>query len=395
MNRLYISLLAGLCLALVPLCAAAQTKGETSMFSKTVKKPTVKAAEKFLKKYPDSVYAPKVLRLRDSLVFFGLSPNDAAGVLAFRKSYPDSPFKDLADARIREHNTSVISHEEALRVAGSCLDAVGWKKDNVEHIVALDENLELRVLSPGGELEYNRTIPVYSLSDLDVPLALALPLEVAAPFGSRNYLHFAYLNGDSEYVEVLYQPEEDILNQAMFYGTPIKPAEGEKYRIEGQSPEMMEGLSPTAEVMWLTGRFTENPCLVALSRADLLTDESIKWWLERNPKALTSATKLTFGKLDPDCSIVEAYKKARKERGKSSNAALFDIRGYTVICAANKAATEFTLVWCEPVCANKYRDRFLNSIYFDTDATTLNLFYYKGSTTFKYRISLASQTLRR
>ena len=43
----------------------------------------------------------------------------------------------------------------------------------------------------------------------------------------------------------------------------------------------------------------------------------------------------------------------------------------------------------------QYRDRFLNSIYFDTDGTTLNLFYYKGNSTFKYRISLASQTLRR
>ena len=395
MKRLCISILAGLCLALLPLCAFAQTKGETSMYNKTVGKPTVKAAEKFLKKYPGSVFAPKVLRLRDSLVFFALKPDDAAGVLAFRKAYPDSPFKDLAEARIREHNTSGLSREDALRIAGSCLDAVGWKKDNVEHVIALDENLEMRVLTAQGSLEYNRSIPVYSLSDLDVPLTLALPMEAVSPFGGRNYLHFAYLNGDAEYVEVLYQPEEDIINQAMFYGTPIKPAEGEHYRIEGQSPEMMEGLSPTAEVLWLTGRLKENPALVALSREDLLTDESIKWWLERNPHAQSSAAKLTFGKLDPDSSIAAAYKKARKEKGKSSNAALFDIRGYTVICAANKSATEFTLVWCEKACANKYRDRFLNSIYFDSDGTTLNLFYYKGNTTFKYRISLPSQTIRR
>ena len=395
MKRLLITVLAGLCLVIVPVCSFAQTKGETSMYGKTVKKPSVKAAEKFLKKYPESVYAPKVVRLRDSLVFFALKPEDAAGVVAFRKMFPDSPFRDLADARIREHNTSGISHEEALRIAGSCLDAVGWKKDNVEHILALDKNLELRVLYPDGSLDYTRSIPIYSLSDLDVPLSLVLPLEAASPFGSRNYLHFGYLNGDSEYVEVLYMPEEDILHQAMFYGTAVKPAEGESFRIEGQSPEMMEGLSPTAEVMWITGRLRENPSLVALAREDLLTDESIKWWLERNPKAQSSASKLTFCKLDPDCSIVAAYKKARKEKGKSSNAALFDIRGYTVICAGNKAGTEYTLVWCEPVCRNKYRDRFLNSIYFDTDGTTLNLFYYKGNSTFKYRISLASQTLRR
>ena len=395
MKRICILLLAATALMLPGFSSSAQTKGETSMYNKTVKKPTVKAAEKFLKKYPASVYAANVVRLRDSLVFFALRPDDAAGVQAFRKAYPDSPFRDLADARIREHNTSSISHDEALKVAGECLDAVGWKKDNVEMVLALDKNLELRILSPDGLLEGDRSIPVYSLSDYDNPLSLALPMEVVSPFGTRNYLHFAYLNGDSEYVEVLYLPEEDILHQAMFYGTPVKPAEGEFYRIEGQSPEMMEGLSPTAEVLWLVGRIKENPALTSLTHEDLLTDESIKWWLARNPNALTSASKLTFGKLDPESSIVAAFKKARKEKGKSYNAALFDIRGYTVICSSNKSATEYTLVWCEPVCENKYRDRFLNSIYFDSGSNTLNLFYYKGKTTFKYRISLAAQTIKR
>lgn len=395
MKRLCIILAACMAALLPGVSLCAQTRQETSLYGKTVRKPTVKAAQKFLKKYPDSVYAPKVTRLRDSLVFFTLDPDDAAAVLAFRKDYPDSPFKDLADVRIRGHNTSGITHDEALGVAGACLDAVGWKKDNVEHVLALDGNLELRILSPDGSQEAARSIPVYTLSDFDNPLTLALPMEVISPFSGRNYLHFAYLNGEEEYVEVLYLPEEDILSQAMFYGTPAKRAGGEAYRIEGQSPEMMEGLSPTAEVLWLTGRLQENQSLVQLSREDLLTDESVKWWLERNPDALGSASRLHFGKLDSGSSIVAAYKKARKEKGRSANAALFDIRGYTVICAANKAGTEYTLVWCEPVCKNKYRDRFLNSIYFDADGTTLNLFYYKGRTTFKYRISLASQTIRR
>lgn len=388
-----VSLLAGVCFMLMPLASSAQTKAETTMFNNTLRRPTVKAAERFLKKYPQSVYAPKVLRVRDSIVFFALKPDDAAGVLAFRKSYPDSPFRELADERIREHNTSGISHEEALRIAGDCLDAIGWKKDNVEHVIALDKGLDMRILSPAGEYEEARSISAYTLQDAPAPPELVLPLEVIAPLGGRNYLHFGYLNGGSEYVEVLYLPEEDLTSQAMFYGMPMRPLEGEAYRIEGQSPEMMEGLSPTAEVMWLTGRFKENLSLVQISHEDLLTDESIKWWLEKNPKAHSSASKLSFGRLDPESSIVAAYKKAGKEKGKGCSAALFDIRGYTVICLGRGG--EYTLVWCEPVCRNKRTDKFLNTVYFESDGATLDLFYYKGSSTFKYRISVPSQTIRR
>ena len=352
-----------LLMTLASICATAQTRGETRQFGKLAGNPSMKAVEKFLKKYPESVYAPKVLNIKDSL--------------------------------IRIDNTSLITREQALGLAGECLDAIGWKKDGREHILALDKDFTLRILSPDGTREAERIIPVYSMEDVPDPATITIPMEIITPLGNRYYLHFAYLNGASEYVEVLYLPEEDILNQAIFYGNPLKPANGEAYRIEGQSPESIEGLNPTAEVRWLLGRFGENPSLVPIAKADLLTDTAIKWWLERNPKAETSATRLTFGRLDPESSIVAAYKKARKEKGKSFNAALFDIRGYTVICAADRRSGDYTLVWCEPVCKDTNRDKFLNNIYFEKDGNVLDLFYYKGRKTFKLRISMASQAVRR
>ncbi len=379
-------------LLVISASAGAQSKGETSLYGKTLRKPSVKAAEKFLNKYPESVYAPRVLRLRDSLVYFGLDPEDASGVKAFCGSYPDSPFLPLAQERIRQHNTSRLSHDEALERAGNCLDAIGWRKDNVEHILALDGDLQLRVLSPDGDLQETRSISQYTLSDTPSSPALVLPMEILAPLGRRPYVHFAYLNGDSEYVEVLYLPEEDLVHQALFYGTPQKPAEGARFRIEGQSPEAIEGLALTPEVAWLVGRFQENSALVPLSKADLLTDTSIQWWLQRNPKAETTATKLVFGQLDPESSLVAAYKKAKKEKGKNSSAALFDIRGYTVICTARGG--EYNLIWCEPVCKNKKKDKYISTIYFENDGTTLDVCYYKGNTTFKLKISLPSQSLK-
>jgi hypothetical protein len=353
------TLLAAVLLA-VPVCLGAQTKAETSLFNKTIAKPSLKAADKFLKKYPQSVYAQKVNDMKDSLL----------------------------NVAFTDECVSKISKADALSAAGGTLDAVGWKKDKKEHVLALGSDLSLRILSPDGKLENTQYIPVYTMEEAPEPLQLVLPMEVISPVGARrNYVHFGYRNGKSEYVEVLYLPEEDIVHQAIFYGTPVKDG-----AIEGQSPEMMEGLTITPEVHWLVGRLKENPALVQLSKADILTDESIRWWLGKNPKAQTTASKVSFGLLDPESSLVAAYKKASKEKGKSYTAAIFDIRGYTVICASKGG--EYSLIWAEPVCRNKKTEKYIRSIYFESDGTTLDLMYYKGSTTFKKKVSLASQSLR-
>ena len=353
-------LILALALMLLPLGAAAQSKAETSLYNKTIRKSTVKAAEKFLKKYPGSIYAQKVLQLKDSLL--------------------------MAD--FLQENVSEISGDDARAMAGNALDAVGWKKDGVEHVIALDADLSLRILSAEGELEQTRILPRYTMEESPGELTLAIPLElVPALGGRRNYLHFAYRNGKSEYVEILYMPEEDIQHQVLFYGNPLKDG-----AIEGDSPEMMEGLQNSAEVCYLVNRLKENPSLIRIAKADMLTDASIRWWLEKNPKAQTTASRLSFGLLDPESSIVAACKKARKEKGGKYSAAMFDIRGYTVICSIKGG--EYVLVWCEPVCRNKKTDKYIRTIYFEKDGTTLDLFYYKGKTTFKKKISLPSQALK-
>jgi hypothetical protein len=65
-----------------------------------------------------------------------------------------------------------------------------------------------------------------------------------------------------------------------------------------------------------------------------------------------------------------------------------------MICAYSKTTKDYVLVWCEPVCKNRNRDQLLNTIYFEND-NTLDLFYYKGRTTFKFRVNLATKNLRR
>ena len=165
-------------------------------------------------------------------------------------------------------------------------------------------------------------------------------------------------------------------------------------RIEGQSDEtFVEGMD-RPEMQWASARLHSDESLVFISKADLMTDQAIEWWLSKNPAAQGKATRIYMGQLDPECSLVSAYLKAAKEDGGSYRAALFDLRGYTVVVAYNKKSGSYSLAWAEPVCTDRKNGRLLNSIYF-SNQSNLTLFYYKGKTTFKYILNLANGSISR
>lgn len=343
-------------------------RAESILYHKTMDKATVKDADKFLKKYPESIYAPLVRQMKDSLLL----------------------------VKFQDENLSRISREEALRIAGgAAVDAIGWKKDKKEQVLALDKDFSLRVLSLDGTLLETRRIPVYTMGSGTPARKLVMNMEVIMPLDElRYYVHFGYTNSASEYVEALYLPPQDIVFQAIYYGRALPLQDGDAYRIEGESPEMMDGLDGSSEISWLASRFKDNPHLVPISEADLLTDASIRWWFQKNSAAANQSVKLSFGVLDTRSSLVRAYRNAKKVSGKNNDVAVIDIRGYTVIVAGSKSSGKYRLVWCERKCANKKTDPYIYNYYFENDGSTLELIYYKGNTTFKRKISFANQVVR-
>ncbi len=401
MNRIK-AIFSGLALCLC-LNAVAQTPAETKLYNKTLSKPTVKAFDKFLAKYPESVYYQEIRTLRDSCLFVLVDKDDAAAVRNFASMYPDSPLKDEVEGYIRLHNTSAVTRAEAVKIAGG--EAVGWKMDNVDYVVGVsvagDGNFVLSTYSMDGKKTFDdRTISRYELSP---PAGTRLVDSLCVvDFNSRNMLTFSYINeageGEQEYVVVLYDYHNDNVFNAMFYGSSLSEGEASGgYAIEGQCPETLSGGVMSAEQMWTVNRIGSNPSLKPIAKADLLTNESIKWWKSRNPNAESSASlRLNFGILDPESSLVREYEKAAKEKGDKYNAAYFDLRGYTVIVAFAKSSGEYLLVWCEPVCKDRKTDRLLKNIYFEGNGTSsLAMFYYQGKKSFKYRVNLAEKTLRK
>ena len=395
---------------LLTVCALnAQTPAETKLYDKTMKKPSLKAYDKFLKKYPSSVYSLEIQTLKDSTLFAAVDQEDAAAVEAFAAAHPDSPIAAQVEAVIARHNTSPLTREEALAalraLAPAAADAVGYRRANRDYalgLAAADGVLSLYRCALGAD-------GAWALADTPAPERYTLdsklsdcrldgPVELVEINGknllSFNYINSADNNKNIEYVASLYDPEDGSFTHAMFYGRDMTAKDGLK--IEGQCPEALSTLA-TPENAWLLNRINADPRFVPIAKADALTDDSIAWWLEKNPNAETNASRLSFGALDEESSLVAGFKKARsrdKDSSKSFTAAMMDIRDYTVIVAYSKTYKNYILVWCEPVCKDKNRDKLLNNIYFEDDAN-LALFYYKGRTTFKNRINLASRTIRR
>lgn len=388
---------------------SAQTPAETKLYNKTLKKPSVKAFEKFLAKYPSSVYSLEILTLRDSTLFAAIDKEDAEAVEAFAAAHPDSPLSGQVGDVIARHNTSPLSKEEALAavraLAPSAADAVGYRRANRNYALGLSAEggaLTLYRCALGADgawtLADTRSLERYNLDIKLSDCKLDGPVELVEIDGKKflsfNYINSAENNKGIEYVVSLFNPADDSVTHSMFYGRDMSAKDGLK--IEGQCPEALSSLV-LPENAWLLNRINSDPRFEQISKANALTDDSIAWWLEKNPEAETRASRLNFGALDEESSLVAGFKAARsrdKDSSRSFTAALFDIRDYTVIVAYSKTYKNYILVWCEPVCKNKNRDKLLNTIYFEDDAS-LALFYYKGKTTFKHHVNLANRSIRR
>lgn len=191
---------------------------------------------------------------------------------------------------------------------------------------------------------------------------------------------------DAASTQVLYNLDTDGLQSVTFSGKYLKDG-----KLEGTSNKEMLVGTERPEMQWAIARQAENPNFVELSRGNMMSDQAIEWWVEHNPKAMSSASKVVFGALPEESSLVEAFKSAKKENSAKYRAALIRMRGYSVVVAYRKSSAAYYIAWAEPLGK---KGAYLNSIYFEND-TNLALYYYRGNTTFKHHVNLASAKITR
>ncbi len=373
------TLTAALLLLLAAAPLSAQKRAETKLYQKTLSKPSVEAFDKFLKRYPSSVYAEEILARKDTLL--NISPYDErqAAAIAAERLPAGIEVRALADRREAVDRVYAICLEgeglglDQVRIVTFRKDADEWAQEGVYDAPAADaEGMSFREF-------------VDSTS-------------IVAIRGTR-YLFFHYLLSGTDgqaYVAAAYAPQTDEFGCVSFRGKDIRgTGHVPPYHILGRSDEALLSGMDRPWMRLLLKDIQDNPWLEYIPENIYLTDAALEWWLKQNPDALTSATHLKFNILQKESSLVEEFTAAKGKKNSSKyTAAMFDHRGYTVIVVYQKADDNYVLAWAEPEAKDHYRDRLLNSIAFD-DANTLAMSYYHGNRTFKYRLNLTSKNLRR
>lgn len=367
-----------LAVVLLPGVMSAQTKQETRLFDKTISKATLAAYDKFLSKYPQSVYAELIAAKRDTIL--SITPYSSAEALDILAGI--DPQGDFSSGKV----TALAFPSRA---------------DAVDRIVAV--GITPDTLSFTGVRVYSLTLGKngWNLDDCTDYPAGCSPSEFA-PCGFDGN---GSLEDGTVYFKVSYESAGSgrlgcsaiafIVNEFSMQSLSFSGKNLGDGRIEGISDEAMLVGMERPVMQRLKKEIDSDPRLVRISEADYLTDEAVSWWLANNPDALTTASRIKFGSVPAESSLVQKYLSAKgKQNCSKYRAAMFDIRGYTVIVAYHKASSSYVLAWAEPECRDHYRDRLLNDIYFES-GSSLAMFYYHGRRTFKLHLNLAEKTIKR
>ena len=354
--------------------ASAQTKSETRSYEKAVAKPTIKAFDKFLKKYPSSVYAAEISARRDTLL--SISPYS---------------FDEAADII-----SGLIPGEGEFR-------AFGERKNTVDYIYAIR-------LDSDGALTVYSTVKAGSSwkepESSEFPLNLADGMHITgfadscSTFRLRDEFYFTFnlladdkQSSQASFISAYFCPDNYLSGSVSFTGTAV-PSKDKPYCIRGRIDDFAADTS-APQIRLLMSKLQSNPLLEKIPDNVYYTELAIRKWQEENPSALKDARQIHFISLPEVCSLSEKFTTVKgKQQSAKYTAAIIDIMGYTVIVVKQKADGAYTLAWAEPQCKDKYKDRLLNSIYF-TSPTTLTINYYHGSRTFSYSLNLSSQQLKR
>lgn len=370
-------------------CVSAQSKQEIKWYNKTITSGTVAAYDIFLKRYPKSVFRHEIDSLRYEALYVTHMDNQEALDI----------FSDLKPSLKPDQNKGEFFRASAIRDNG---------RDFIVGVSVREEDLPFEMVRVYLSEKKAGIWQMPTFVDVPKPVAEQNKFvsflngdENIVTIDGGKWLHFAFRSYSKdgeriEHVETLMPVGEYAFdNQTpgfvseIFAGNRLSGK-----RIEGMMPVFESGGDFSNPELFLLNRLKEDESLVEISRENYLSDQAISWWIENNPAAQTSAQSIKFGILPEECSIVKAYLANReKEKGEGWTAALFDIRGYSVVCARNSAGS-YLLVWCEPRIKDRATDRLLNTIYFDK-GSTLALFYYQGRKAFKYKLNLSSKNITR
>lgn len=381
--------------------ASAQKKSETKLFNNVIAKGDTISFNKFLKKYPNSVYAGKVKAKKDSLI-------SLYNTTHYTQQQTNSFFSTIAADLL-----------PSIAVAGKDFIAYSQRKNNVEYIVGViasqnNDNLNIVKYQENNGIwqciyskEESRYIQDDNLNKFSfIPSDKEnIKFDSSAPYSGtftevtvkgEKYLLFNYINysdgidprsqwknTDIELISNLLSLSGENLFNTMYGGEKVNDS------IYGSCSDSAQGgIMSTPQINYLVGYLSGIESLKPSDKERDSIKEAIKWWYKNNSKGKGT---LNFGVLEKDHPIIQKFLASKNiERSANNSADFFDIMETTVLCAHNKGTGQYLLVWCEPQSKDPKNDKTLSSLYFEK-GNTIVLYYYHGKKTSKERINLGTR----
>lgn len=393
--------------------ATAQSKGETKLYNTVIAKKDLKSANKFLNKFPNSVYAPQIARIKDSIVFHKIDPQDVSGYVEFVGKNPKSYFADAANRKIEILNASSITDEQAMEAAlgagytkESILAAKGIKNLGKEHVAVIiapaqgSKAYTLALLgNNNGNWEKLASIEEQIYTNdyaLDV---MKMENDVkAVTINGMQHLFFGYTNSsnaidktsripnnDCEMALNLYSISDNAIYNVLYSG---KMENGILY---GSSMDSAQGgMMATPQQTYLIRALASRENLKPYEETRFHAQELIQWWYKNNPQGSKS---IAFGIIPDNSPLIEMANKGKdKEKvGNYTVTMLNNICNNTIVVVRNNQTGDYSLAMCQPV-PQKSNDLELNTFYGEK-GNILALYYFKGKSSIKKRLNLASKKL--
>lgn len=391
----------------------AQSKAETKLYNTALAKKDMKSANKFLSKFPNSAYAPKITRLRDSIAFAKIGADDINGYIAFLQQYPESYFAKAADTRIGELNTSSISDLQAMEIAASAgflkektAAAKGIKNLNKEYVAVVvapeegsstyriallaQDNGNWKEVSSVEEQVYTND---YALKEFRMENDIK-----AVTIAGTQHLYFSYVNSsseidarsriannDCEMVLNLYSLADNSVYNVLFSG---KIEDGIIY---GSSMDSAQGgVMATPQQTYLIRAMAAKGNLKPFDKERFQAQELITWWYGNNPQG---AKNIAFGIIPENSPLIELANNGKdKERvGNYTVTMLQKVCNNTIVVVRNHENGQYSIAMCQPTPQND-KELELNTFYGEK-GNILALYYFKGKSSIKKRLNLSSKRL--
>lgn len=412
-NYFFIVAISALIASSAATTAIAQSKSENKLYNTAVAKNDLKTANKFLAKFPNSVYAPKITRMRDSINFSKLDTNDVTDYITFLEQNPKSYFAQAANKRIEELNTSSITDTQAMEIAlgaGFAKEEIaavkGVKNLNREHVAVIvapqagtsEYRIVLLAQENGNWKETSSLKEQVYTNDYALKEFKAGDDIKAVTINGVQHLYFTYVNSssdidprsrmannDCEMAFNLYSLADNSVYNVLFSGKM------ENGIIYGSSMDSAQGgMMATPQQTYLIRAMAAKENLKPFEEERFMAQELIKWWYSNNPQ---NAKNIAFG-IIPDNSPLLALFNQDKNKEKVGNytvALLEKIFGNTIIIVRNNENGQHSLAMCQPTPLND-KDLELSTFYGEK-GNILVLYYFKGKNTLKKRLNLSSKRL--